>query len=41
VLFFDANGLTNYLGWEELQRLKAAAKTGPARMAISAAAAAS
>ena len=41
VLFFDENGLTNYLGWEELQRLKAAAKTGTARMAISAAAAAS
>lgn len=28
VLFFDDDGLTNYLGWEELTRLRDAAKAG-------------
>jgi anti-sigma factor ChrR (cupin superfamily) len=28
VLFYDDNGLTNYLGWEELERMRAAAKAG-------------
>jgi len=28
VLFFDDDGLTNYLGWEELSRLRDAAKAG-------------
>jgi len=26
VLFFDDNGLTHYLGWEELARMREAAK---------------
>ena len=42
VLFFDENGLTSYLGWEELQRMKEAAKVGNANpMPISATAAGS
>ncbi len=28
VLFYDDNGITNYLGWEELERMRAAAKAG-------------
>lgn len=28
VLFFDDDGITHYLGWEELTRLKAAAASG-------------
>jgi anti-sigma factor ChrR (cupin superfamily) len=37
VVFFDENGLTSYLGWEELVRLRDAAKAGQATsMAISA-----
>jgi hypothetical protein len=28
VVFFDKDGITNYLGWEELQRMKDAAKAG-------------
>ena len=37
VLFYDADGLTNYLGWEELVRLRDAAKAGESvSMAISA-----
>ncbi|MEZ5557098.1 MAG: cupin domain-containing protein [Pseudomonadales bacterium] len=28
VLFYDENGLTNYLGWEELLRLRDAARSG-------------
>jgi anti-sigma factor ChrR (cupin superfamily) len=28
VLFYNADGLTHYLGWEELERMKQAAKAG-------------
>ena len=28
VLFYDENGLTSYLGWEELERMRSAAKAG-------------
>ena len=28
VMFFDGNGLTSYLGWEELTRMRDAAKAG-------------
>ena len=28
MLFFDDNGITSYLGWEELERIKAAASAG-------------
>ena len=28
VLFYDDNGLTNYLGWEELERMRVAAQAG-------------
>ena len=28
VLFYDKDGLTNYLSWEELARMKEAAKSG-------------
>ena len=39
LVFFNKDGITNYLGWEELQRMKDAAAAGaPAGMAISAAA---
>ena len=39
VLFYNADGITSYLGWEELQRLKDAAAAGtPTAMDISAAA---
>ena len=41
VLFFNGEGLTHYLGWEELQRMKEAAQAGKARpMPIAASAAA-
>ena len=41
VLFFNGEGLTHYLGWEELQRMKEAARSGKARpMPIAASAAA-
>ena len=37
VLFFDGDGITSYLGWEELERIKAAASTGSdTTMAVSA-----
>jgi len=37
VLFFDDNGITSYLGWEELERIKAAANSGAdTTMAVSA-----
>ena len=37
VLFYDANGLTHYLGWEELARMKASASAGtPTEMNITA-----
>ena len=40
VVFFDKNGITSYLGWEELQRIKEAAKAGGTpELAVSAAAA--
>ena len=39
VLFYNKDGITNYLGWEELQRMKDAAQAGlKPTMAISAAA---
>lgn len=39
VVFFNKDGITNYLGWEELQRMKDAAAAGVATsMAVSAAA---
>jgi len=31
VLFYNEDGLTHYLGWEELQRMKDAANAGTAR----------
>ena len=37
VMFFDDDGITGYLGWEELTRLKAAAEAGQdTAMAVSA-----
>ena len=37
MLFFDDNGITSYLGWEELERIKAAASSGSdTTMAVSA-----
>lgn len=40
VLFYDEDGLTSYLGWEELVRLREAARAGePVAMSVSASAA--